>query len=401
MATAVMMRAALQQRGLNIATADYFMTEQGFENPTELMMTSRDALDTMVKNAIKSSPDNVAFSAVAIRKLNAFKRWADERHMCGLSLSPADLTAEELEIYVLLQRADAIKVAARKEQKPIMPDILKHEKEWFKFYEKLKNYLGQVRGAAQSPILNIVREHDEPIEAIRGATYSSHTKKVSAIINLSGQHFAIDNASAWEIVKSLVIDGFGWNYVKRFDRNMDGRAAVLALRRQCEGKTSINTRKNKAYLSISSSSYKGHRKTYTFAQYVAIHQAAHNELEDCNEPMPETKKVSDFIRGISDPSLEAGVTCVLSDDKYSSDFEATQQFLGTLVANQAVHRQAKRVTNEDRKVSLTNSAAGTKGSNKKQKPQPRIGNRYYSNAEQVKEIKKKAKEQHQKVLFVN
>jgi hypothetical protein len=93
----------------------------------------------------------------------------------------------------------------------------------------------------------------------------------------------------------------------------------------------------------------------------------------------------------------------LSDDKYSSDFEATQQFLGTLVANQAVHRQAKRVTNEDRKVSGTNSAAGTKGSNKKQKPQPRIGNRYYSNAEwnkltpeekeQVKEIKKKAKEQ--------
>jgi hypothetical protein len=162
--------------------------------------------------------------------------------MCGLSLSPADFTAEELEIYVLLQRADEIEVAARKEQKPIMPDILKHEKEWFKFYEKLKNYLGQVRGAAQIPILYIVREHDEPTEAIRGTTYSSHTKKVSAIINLSGQHFAIDNASVWEIVKSLVSDGFGWNYVKRFDRNMDGRAAVLALRRQCEGKTSINRR---------------------------------------------------------------------------------------------------------------------------------------------------------------
>jgi hypothetical protein len=104
--------------------------------------------------------------------------------------------------------------------------------------------------------------------AIRNADYDSHTKKVSATLLLSGQHYKVDNESVWEIVKSLVIDGFGWNYVKRYDRSMDGRAAVLALRRQCEGKTSIKTRKNKAYLSISGSSYKGHRKTFTFAQYV-------------------------------------------------------------------------------------------------------------------------------------
>jgi hypothetical protein len=182
--------------------------------------------------------------------------------------------------------------------------------------------------------------------------------KVVATVLLSGQHFTVDNESIWEIVKSLVIDGFGWSFVKRFDRNMDGRAAILTLRRQCEGKTSIKTRKNKAYASISNLRYKGIRKQFTFAQYVAIHQAAHNELEDCNEAIPETKKVSNFLAGISDSSLESGITCVLSEDRYSDSFEATQQFLGTLVANQLVHRQGKRGGDEDRNVSSAEAGGG-------------------------------------------
>ena len=280
--------------------------------------------------------------------------------MCGLPVTADLFTAPVLISYLAFLRSDEIEVAAKKDQKPTKPDVLKHKKDWFKFWEKLKNYLGQIRGAAKVPLSYIVCDHDEVTDAMQAEVYSSHTKKVQALVLFTGQHYKVDNESVWEIVKSLVIDGFGWNYVKRYDKAMNGRAAVLALRRQCEGKTSIKTRKNKAYLSISGSSYKGHRKAFTFAQYVAIHQAAHNELEDCNEPMPETKKVSDFIAGISDASLESGITCILSEDRYSDNFEATLQFLGTLVANQAVHRQGKRGGNEDRKVAAT-SGGGNKG----------------------------------------
>jgi hypothetical protein len=85
---------------------------------------------------------------------------------------------------------------------------------------------------------------------------------------------------------------------------------------------------------------------------IAIHQAGHNELApDCNEPIPETKKVSDFLAGINDSSLKAGITCVLSNDRYSNSFESTQQFLGTLVANQIIHRQERKGTSEERNVS--------------------------------------------------
>ena len=376
------MRNALIRCGLNEQTVAYVMDTQGYDSPEQLLMTSQVDLDNMVKYVIKSAPANVTFPSVAIRKLNAFKYWAEERIMCGLPVQAALFTDAELVAYLKLLRADEIEVAAKKDKKPMMPDLLKQEKEWFKFCEKLKNYLGQIRGAAKVPLSYVVRDHDEVTNAIRDADYTSHAREIAAIVQLSGEHYKVDNESVWEIVKSVVIDGFGWNYVKRFDKNMDGRGAVQALRRQCEGRTSINTRKNKAYLSISGSAYKGHRKAFSFAQYVAIHQSAHNELEDCGEPLPETKKVSDFIAGIHDPSLEAGITCVLSDEKYSGNFEATQQFMGTLVANQAVHRQGKRGAVDDRKVAATASEGKTAKS--KTKGKKKLENRYYPKAEWFK-----------------
>ena len=156
----------------------------------------------------------------------------------------------------------------------------------------------------------------------------------------------------------------------------------MALRRQCEGKTSIKTRKNDAYASIASSTYRGIRKQFAFAQYVAIHQSAHNEHDDCNEPIPETKKVSDFLAGISDSSLEAGITCVLSEDRYQESFEVTQQFLGTLVANQMIHRQAKRGGGEERNASSAEKGGKPQGKSKSGK---KLEARYYS-AEEWKQL---------------
>ncbi len=157
----------------------------------------------------------------------------------------------------------------------------------------------------------VVRDHDEVDDGIRDVEYESHSKNIEAIVLLSGQHITVDNETACEIVESLIIDGFGWSFVKRYDRTMDGRAAVLARWRQCEGETSIKTRKNQDYASIAGSRYRGIRKQFTFSQYVlAIHQAAHNELEDGNEPIPETKKGSDFLAVISASTLESGITCV-------------------------------------------------------------------------------------------
>jgi hypothetical protein len=116
------------------------------------------------------------------------------------------------------------------------------------------------------------------------------------------------------------------------------------LKRQCEGKTSsVKTRNHASYLSFRQSNYHGACKAFTFAhQYVAIHHNAHNKLKDCGEAMPESKNVSDFIDGITDPRLSAGIKCIMSEERYHNSFKAAQQFLGTLVVNQAVHNRGKQ-----------------------------------------------------------
>ena len=118
------------------------------------------------------------------------------------------------------------------------------------------------------------------------------------------------------------------------------------------------------------------QKQFTFAKYLATHQTAHNELGDCNEPIPETKKVSDFLAGIADSSLEAGITCVLSEERYQDSFEATQPFLGTLVANQMIHHQAERGGGDERNVS--SAEGGGKAETKSSKGNKKLEARFYS-----------------------
>ena len=122
----------------------------------------------------------------------------------------------------------------------------------------------------------------------------------------------------------------------------------MALHQQCEDGSSLLTCKNQAYASLKGAAYCGPHKAYTYQQYVALHQDAHNELENCNEAVPETKKVANFLAGISSPLLQMGLNIVMSDPMQLSNFDVTQQFLGTLVAYQANHNHIK---NDERGIS--------------------------------------------------
>ena len=52
---------------------------------------------------------------------------------------------------------------------------------------------------------------------LRNAEYGSMLECLVAITSLNGMHFEIDNKRGWQEVKALVIDGFGWSYIKQFE----------------------------------------------------------------------------------------------------------------------------------------------------------------------------------------
>ena len=188
MAAAVNMRNALQRCGFNLATSDFIM-EQGYDSPKELLNVSEDDLDLMIKSASRHPPPDVTFPSLPIRKLYVLRFWADERIRTGLPTGPNLFTEQVMGEYSNLMRSDEVEVAARKGQDPTKPDAIKAEKDWFKFWEKFKNYLGRVRGAAKIPLSYIVREHDEVTDGMREEVYENHTKRLIAITILSGEHY--------------------------------------------------------------------------------------------------------------------------------------------------------------------------------------------------------------------
>ena len=86
-----------------------------------------------------------------------------------------------------------------------------------KWFEKFKNYLGQIRGGARIPLTDIIRNHLEVNDDLRNAEYRSTLECLIAITCLNRMHFEIDNKQVWQEVKALVIDGFGWSYIKQFE----------------------------------------------------------------------------------------------------------------------------------------------------------------------------------------
>ncbi len=152
-----------------------------------------------------------------------------------------------------------------------------------------------------------------------------------------------------------MVDGPGWSFIKKFDKLKDGRRAVLALKAQAEGTSAKLTRKQAAYASIASSAYLGPRKGFTFESYVTLHQSAHNELLDLDEPVSESKKVTDFLKGIRDPNLNTGKSIVLGDPGKLGDFEECQQYLSTVVQNMTAQ------TKSERQVSSAMTDGGNRG----------------------------------------
>ncbi len=61
-----------------------------------------------------------------------------------------------------------------------------------------------------------------------------------------------------------------------------------------------NRLKSSAYKMIQKANYQGPRRNFDFTNYVTIHQRAHEHLARFGEPVPELKKVRDFLDDITD-----------------------------------------------------------------------------------------------------
>jgi hypothetical protein len=347
-ASATAFRNALTRIGINIATRTAII-ENGFITIQDLVSVQDKDLDKLPKHLeawrIPDANPNaqVRIPFLSLTKLKAMRYWVLAQRCIGVdNPNVNDFAGEVIEETLARMKADGDYKLATEDTDIRKPEKLVDLAKWTKFWELLTTYLGRVKGAALTPLSYLVREHEEVTRVHHDAEYQSMPERLIATTSLHGTHFDLDNRTLYDEFKPLVVDGPGWSFIKKFDRSKDGRGAVLALKSQAEGTSAKLTRKQAAYASIASSTYLGPRKGFTFASYVTLHQSAHNELLDLDEPVSESKKVTDFLKGIRDPNLNTGKSIVLGDPAKLGDFEECQQYLSTVVQNMSAQMKSER-----------------------------------------------------------
>ena len=338
MADTVAFTACLTRIGFNPPTRT-FIRDQGFASMSDLRALPLDDVDSMFKAFVKAphieraGEEPISFPYLAQRKFKALRLWCDYRVARGQD-TPAVAFTDAVSTLFLKRLAEikAFKQAADDDEVK-EPGELKSMGDWPTYEEEMLSYFGSHRSTFNyTPLVYLSREEEEVSEESREAEYATLDDDLIRNTTLEGENFQLDNRRAFDLFKPRIMNSPGWTFVKQFRKTKDFRAAWLALKTQAEGAAAKTTRKAKAYAQIATARYTG-KARFTFDQYVARHQSAHNELEELEEPVAETKKVTDFIKGISDPRLETGKNIVDGDASKLGDFQACQQYFKTLVEN--------------------------------------------------------------------
>jgi hypothetical protein len=137
---------------------------------------------------------------------------------------------------------------------------------------------------------------------------------------LAGPQFNADNATIYDLLKSLASSGPLQPFIRPYEPARNGRGAWKALRAYYEGDSMKARQKTSAYASIQKANFQGPRRNFEFSSYVTIHQKAQETLARYGEPVPELKKVRDFLDGISDPRCSAIKLAVQASPLYMNNF---------------------------------------------------------------------------------
>jgi hypothetical protein len=362
--------AALTRIGFNVDTTER-LVDEGLDTLETLADLEEADIDKMIKIVRENrralganAPGNITFPFLPTKRLKAMRHWAAELKRTGRPLNNAGLFAGlVMNTAVARYSLDLLRSELAEEEMVDKPKDLLDLMKWETFWEQFKTYMGRLRGAAKCPLTYVFREHAAVDPAMHLLAYQDHDARLVATTELLGPWYEVDNHRVYNEFKSLVLKGPGWSFVKSFDRARNGRDAILTLKRQCEGTSAIQSRKASAYAKIATARYSGHKKAFTFDNYVEIHQNTHNTMADVDEPVPETKKVTDFLTGITDSRLSNAKDLILGDPNKLQNFEACQQYLKTLVYNKATQEKHQRQIsglgqNQDKSTNKTEDGKG-------------------------------------------
>ncbi len=346
MTDSVTWRLVLRRCGLSVESAQFLEDEGGIDSIITLEAVPISGINDLLKSLrrtaektpVVTGAHRPSFSYMGGVRLMAFRMWIAYRvERVQPTTSPAFTEAVMTRFVTRLNELYELKASDDTTGDTSGYPKLKSFEEWETWLELMTTHLSHVRNSTLgTPFTYLIRDVREPeLWTMTGADRAplllpyeeqSLDTDLVATSRFDGPSFQRDNHQLFDSLKVLTIEGNCWTFIERYKSTRNGRAAFLMLKAQAEGDFADTAKKNTAYSMIEKAHFSGKGK-FTLASYTEIHQSAHNKLEHCKEPVPETKKVTDYLLGITSPALITAKEITHSRNDLSTSFAACQQFM--------------------------------------------------------------------------
>ena len=352
-------RSALTRCGIPAGPSRDAIVQNGWNNMEDFSEQSETEIDTLAKSiarlpAVNGNP--VMIPSRALKRLKAMRCWTIWRLRRNLVIVHADFDENGLQ-WAVERMAHEKRIKAQASLSAAKPDALKNLTYWRPFWKQFDGYCQGVRGTMFLPLSYVYRKNaaaDEDDDEV----YADSDEQMAAMVVLEGDDYKADNGLLWELFRPLVLEGAAWSFVKKFERTKDGRGAILALQSQAEGNAVDQTRKAEAYQVLENTEFSGASRRFTYLNYVEKLQGAFSELLDCQESVPETRKVNIFLRGLKAQNLESTSTHIMGSPSMMNDFEKAHAYVQMVISTKKTFESEK--SGNGRNVSAIEGGAGTK-----------------------------------------
>jgi hypothetical protein len=226
-------------------------------------------------------------------------------------------------------------------------------KDWSGWYRSIDSYFGRTLGVRGVTLDWVYREQ---AELTPGMKYRSISDELKATLLLEGSHFIEDSEAVYEVVASSTLGTLAYSHVEKFEKERDGRKAMLALKTQFGEAYNLSMSKAAKDV-IWGATFSSPSRRYTYDRHMAMFANAFNVLALIGEPVLEQTKVRLFCNSLKEKFLKHALIQVQMSPDCGSNLGAAMARLRLIRYHYVSHFAEK---GDERYVSELDTEGGHK-----------------------------------------
>lgn len=197
------------------------MNANGLNDIQDLVNLDEKDIEQLLK-IIHTGPPPVVVPVLVQRRLNIFSFWVNNRNHLHEPIEAGLFNQAALEAY------GATMALMMKDEDIIIKEPAQHKtaSKWKAFKEEAIACMNGIKGKHNIPLAYIIREHKA---SLGNPAYQSDHHRIIVITLLVGPEFDEDNRKVFDLLKSWIINGPAWTWMRAYNPTRNGCQAWLSL----------------------------------------------------------------------------------------------------------------------------------------------------------------------------